>query len=400
MPEATIFGRTLSTAGCTAEQLERSIALCDELDKLVGSGTAKALLRAEYGLDSRKGLTEERAEAYLGRLRERIAEARAIERVATKKAGPYRITRADDRRGHKYDVWAPNGVKMAGPLPGITTALNVLDKPGLLPWMANITGDAFKAEIRRVLIDEPMVDVGAVRAALLPLLNVDGFKLANQRKKEAGARGSDGHTVAELVQKRVVSGASIDDTALSLILNSQPALAAPDVYLCALAFREWLLRVKPKILATEAMVSCLHCKCAATLDLHCIIDHPKYGGEWILDIKHSKGTYPTHALQTAFQAHALMQMKRGLQERHCAVYRRLRIGALWISPNAENGCEVVEFDNSQALLDAVQRTIALYHWERTNSWRKKMASFPRNEAEVAETVAMVAERRAAVTGAA
>lgn len=394
METAEVYGKQIETAGVTTTQLEHLIALGEELDKLSGAGTAKRILRDSFGLESRKGLTYEKADEYRGAVITAIKDAQSAERVARKKTGPYKITRADFRGGHRYDVFDWDGKEIAHALPGITTALNCLDKPALLPWIARLTGDAFKSELRRVLIDEAMPDVAAVREALLPLLNVDGFKMANDVKTKAGARGTDAHAVLEIIAKRWAAHESIDDDALRLILSSQDQLAAPDVYLCALAAREWFLRYKPQVLAAEGAVACIHCGCAATLDLHVIIDDPKWGGELILDAKTSKGIFESHALQTSFQAHALMQLKRGLNERHCAVYRRLRIGALWINQNAEGGCEIVEFDNSQFLLDAVQKVIAIYRWKRSNSWRTRTASFPRNEQEVAESTRLVKEQAA------
>lgn len=388
---AKIFGKDVETAGITTTQMERVIALGTELDTLSGGGTAKELLRDQFGLASRKGLTEPQAEEYAATLIVRITEAKAAERIARKRTGPYKITRADFRGGHRYDVFQ-NDEAIAEALPGITTALNVMDKPALLPWIARLTGDAFKGELRRVLIDEAMPDVAAVRAALLPLLNVDGYRMANDVKAKAGDRGTDTHAIAEIVARRFAVGESIDDEALALILRAQPALAAPDVYACALAVRDWFLRYRPTVLGAESMVACLHCACAATLDLHCVIDDPMYGGEWVLDAKTSKGVYESHALQTAFQAHALMQMKRGLHERHCAVYRRLRIGALWINAEAKNGAEIIEFENTQSTLGAVQEVIDLYRWKRSNSWKRRPSSFPRNAAEVAKSTAIVRER--------
>lgn len=390
---ATVFGRELETAGVTTTQMEGLILLGDELDKLSGNGAAKAILREHFGLDSRKGLTYERADEYRAKLIDAIKVANAVERVARKAVGPYRITRSDFRNTHRYDVFDWTGQEIAQALPGITTPLNaVLDKPALQKWIANLTGEAFKRELRRVLLDEAMPDVAAVRAELLPLLDVDGFKMANAIKNKAGSRGTDAHHVAEIIGKRWAAHESIDDDTIRLILANQGELAAPDVYLCALAIRDWFLRLEPQVLGAESMVACLHCQCAATLDLHVILDTPMWAGEFVLDIKTSGGVYESHALQTAFQAHALMQMKRGLHERHCGVYRRLRIGALWVNADAANGCEIVEFDNTQQLLEAVQEVIDLYRWKRSNSWRLRPASFPRNEAEVAETVRMVKEK--------
>lgn len=390
---AEVFGKTLETAGVTTTQMERLFKLGEELDRLSGNGTHKAILRERFGLDTRKGLTYEKADEYTAALIDAIKAAEAASRVAKKKVGPYKITRSDFRGGHRYDVFDWTGGEIAHALPGITTALNVVDKPALLPWIARLTGDAFKAELRRVLIDEAPANVAEVRAALLPLLNVDGYQMANDVKKKAGSRGTDAHTILEIIAKRWAAHESIDDDAIRLILNAQDELAAPDVWLCALACRDWFLRYQPQVLATERPVACLHCGCAATLDLHVIIDDPKWGGEFVLDAKSSKGIWETHALQTSFQAHALMQMKRGLNERHCAVYRRLRIGALWINEKAEGGCEIVEFDNSQDTLTGVQNVIDLYLWKRKNSWKRPPVSFPRNEAEIAESTRLVKARR-------
>lgn len=386
--KATVFGRAVETAGCTTEQMERMLELGDELDNLLGAGSAKKLLQGMFGCSSRKELDEERASRFLVALdRQIVASSTEPERP---KDGIYRISRNDYRGGHRYDVH--EGEKLlASRLPGITTPLNVLDKPALLPWMARLTGDAFKAEIRRVLIDEAMPDVAMVRKELIPLLDVDGYRLANATKQKAADRGTDTHTVAEQVAKLGV----VSDADLIGLLRENEPLAANDVWLCCLALRDWFRRYQPRVLSAERMVACLHCRCAATLDLHVEIDDPMYGGEWILDIKTSGGIYESHALQTSFQGHALMQMKRGLHERHCSVYRRLRIGTLWVNANADGGCQIEEFDNSQKLLRAVQEVIDLYHWKRSNSWRKKPVSWPRNAKDLEEHKRLVKGKGAA-----
>lgn len=368
-PTATkVYGRSIETGGCTAEQLNEAIAYGDELDRLAGPSASKDLLREMYGYASRKELDRDQAEKFISACIARLADAKALLRERERVKRPeLRFARRDYRGAHLYEVTA-DGVVVGKDLRGITTALNVLDKPALLPWIARLTGDAFKSALRRVLLEESPADVAAVRAELLPLLDVDGFKLANEQKGKAADRGTDAHGIAEQIAKNWMRGVRTDDATIAAYVAGTENPAA-DVYLCALAIREWFDRVQPKILSAEYMVACLHCGIAATLDLHCEIG----GVEHVLDVKTSGGVYQSHALQTAYQAHGLEQMARGLHQEHAPVNRDVRIGALWVNRGADQGCELIEFQNTEATLTAAQSAIAAYQWTRKNAWRKRAA---------------------------
>lgn len=362
----SVYGRQFATGGCSDGQLEDMIYLGSELDHLCGAQTSATFLRETFGAASRKDLSEADADRYIVAIREKLIAARAVAESDTAPRESYRITRADDRRGHKYDVFDSKGEKIAEKLPGITTPLGVLDKPALLPWISRLTGEAFKRKLREVLIEGAPIDVAEVRKELLPLLNVDGYKLANEEKTRAGGRGTDTHAVAEKLIGAWHAGEAIDDSMVARMIGDEPE--ASDVWLLCLAIREWLGRVRPQIHGIERMVACLHCGCAATLDLHCTIG----SDEWVLDIKTSGGVYESHALQVAFQAHGVMQMARGLRADHCPVNRAVRIGALWVGKDADQGCQVVEFAHTSGLLRAAQQTIDLYRWKR-RPWKRDAA---------------------------
>lgn len=275
--------------------------------------------------------------------------------------------RREYRGAHRYLVTDDTGAILAKDLYGVTTPLNVLDKPALIPWAARLAGkaigDAILDAIGRWAVDDSV----ALCDELRKLAAVDGYSFSQQKKEKAGERGTDGHALCEEIGKRYQAGELINDAAIIALLSEAKRLASEDCYLIALAFREWLLRVQPTIKSTERMVACIHCQYAATMDLEVEMD----GELWVADIKTSAGLYDQYALQVAAQDHARLNTEEYDPAEHIE-YRfplNARTGLLWINANADQGCELVETSNSPATLEAFWNVLKAWRWRQSRSWR-------------------------------
>lgn len=286
-----------------------------------------------------------------------------------------KITRTTKRAGrneyHAYTAEDDNGKLLAKDLVGVTSLLGILDKPGIPIWTAREAGKAIGLQIKQ-WIDAPKTGVSTFDLVGLEKIAYeaikDGYRYAESLKDKAAERGTDGHTIAELIAIEYHNkghGSLTDDFLISL-LRGQPSLAADDTYLIALAVREWFLRVKPVVKATEKMVVCVPCGYGATLDLECEIEDTLAGlmtYPWLIDVKTGKGVYDTVALQVLGQSHALQYTNSG---DHYTPTSGHRMGVLWVSMDAKDGCELIETKATMTAFEAVRTS---YFWRKSNSWR-------------------------------
>lgn len=275
--------------------------------------------------------------------------------------------RRDYRGAHRYTVTTDDGTVVARDLYGVTTTLNVLDKPALIPWAARLAGRAIGAAIIDLIGKYAIDDAFALCDELRKLATVDGYQFSQQKKEKAGERGTDGHALCEELSKRYAAGEAIDDDAVIGLLLTAERLASDDCYLIALAYRDWLLRVRPRVVSTERMVACIHCQYAATEDLECEID----GDFWVIDLKTSAGIYDSYALQVVAQDHARLNTDQyDPKTHHGSRYpENARTGCLWLSKDAENGCELVETVNSRDVLEVFFGVLRAWRWRQARAWR-------------------------------
>lgn len=158
-------------------------------------------------------------------------------------------------------------------VPGVTTILGVLDKPGLRKWAASSVAE-YVADNRDAV--EHLYAAG--RGPMIAALKETPW----QRTKDAGDRGTDFHDYAE----RIASGEEVDvpDDMVPLVEN-------------ALRFMEDY-NIEPVLI--EACVGSREHRYAGKLDL--IADSSL--GRCIFDWKSGKRIYPTFALQLAGYAFA------------------------------------------------------------------------------------------------
>lgn len=158
-------------------------------------------------------------------------------------------------------------------LPSVTSILQVVSKPALVPWAQGIVAEA--AIAHRGDLDG-WVGLGGVDGAV-GLLK----RAATEHRDKAAAVGSEVHALAE----KIVRGEPLPP--LSDVL--QPFV---------MAYVRWMEAFAPEFLAAEAMV--VGDGYAGTLDGIAVIA----GETWLLDTKTAKGTYADTALQLAAYGHA------------------------------------------------------------------------------------------------
>lgn len=253
---------------------------------------------------------------------------------------------------------------------GVTTVLNILDKPGL------------KIAAARLAVTEAL----ALLAKNEPV-PPDGWKLVDAIWGGKADRGTDGHELAETVGIQFAHGIEATDAFVADLLSKQERLSGDDLYLGTLAVRNWFERSGAKVMAYEFPVACLHCGYAATADLELQIGDDHYP---CCDIKWG-GLYDTHALQVTAQIHAMENTVRDWKiarrdyrgahrytvtssngaERPPHVVRQQGKGALlWVSPSADQGCELVPVRTDMDQLRAFFAVHDAWKWRRENGWRR------------------------------
>lgn len=285
------------------------------------------------------------------------------------------ITRRDTRWGHKYDV-TKEGKLLSKDLPGITTVLGVLSKPGLAVWGARMGVDGVKEIVRKALESSrrplpggPMKEsdwelaprLAGLQETLEPILTIDGYKASQDYMKSRGQRGTDLHTLVEkLIPFYRLREEGIADAMVRNTMLREEKLESEDTYLMLLAFRDWIHKTRPKILSVERSVACVECGYGCTLDIHGTIDEKP----WVLDVKSSAGIYESYTLQLVAQDHALQMTSVGAVSHSQITNNPSNTGVLWVNEKADGGCQVVGTPNTEADFSAVRSCLNLYNWKR------------------------------------
>ncbi len=174
-----------------------------------------------------------------------------------------------DDVGHLYTF---NG----SPVPGVTTILNSLAKPALIPWAAGMAADHFLAAVKTGRTD-------------LAAIHKESKKAHTKRMEESGSSGTNVHAYAEAYFKKLP---------LPELLTDQAKLGVE-------AFHLWLESHEIKVLASERLVFSKEHYYAGTCDFVAEID----GVLSVGDFKTGSGIYPEHRFQTAAYQHAMQEEK-------------------------------------------------------------------------------------------
>lgn len=174
-----------------------------------------------------------------------------------------------DEGAHAYK-WAGKFV------PGVTTILQCIGKPALVPWAAGCASDHWLAEIKLGNIDYTAIHKAA--------------KSAHRKKAQAAANiGQNVHDYAECYFKQ---------RTLPILMTDQAKRGAE-------AFHKWLDKFNVKIKASERRVFSKQYYYAGTCDFVAEVD----GILGVGDIKTSSGIYPEMRFQTAAYQQALEEEK-------------------------------------------------------------------------------------------
>lgn len=175
-----------------------------------------------------------------------------------------------DAKGHAYK-WAGKFV------PGVTTILQVINKPALLQWSADMASDYWYDQL-------------ALGTKDLMLIRAEAKAAHRIRKETAGGIGNNIHDYAECFFKK----------------KELPPLLTDQAKKGVEAFHKWLDAHKIKILASERMVFSKEHHYAGTCDFVAEID----GVLGVGDIKTSSGIFNEMRFQTAAYQQALEEEKK------------------------------------------------------------------------------------------
>lgn len=219
------------------------------------------------------------------------------------------------------------------PIPSVTTVLQVLSKPALVPWAQGIVAEAAIAHRGDI---EGWVAVGGVEGAIGLLKQA-----ATTKRDKAAATGSDVHALAEA------------------IIRGQTVVVPEELTGFVNAYRTWVDAFQPEFLAAEEMVANLEHGYAGTLDAIVKIS----GETWLLDWKTSRGIYSDTALQLAAYGHAEFIGRPGDPTRY-AIPLIEQYGVVHIRPE---GAELIPYDVTPAEFDAFLDALRLWRWKDTRS---------------------------------
>lgn len=161
-------------------------------------------------------------------------------------------------------------------VPGVTTILQCINKPAIMPWAIGITRDYWLSAI-----ESGRTDYKAIYK--------ESWTANKRIAKDAADIGSNIHEYAEAYFKKL----------------SLPKLSSDSAKLGAEAFHKWLDAHKVKILASERRLYSQEYNYAGTCDFVAEVD----GVLGVGDFKTSSGIYPEMRFQTAAYQHALQEEK-------------------------------------------------------------------------------------------
>lgn len=177
-----------------------------------------------------------------------------------------------DEKEHAY-TWGGNFV------PGVTTILQCINKPALMPWAVKMTRDFWLEAVKSGRTD-------------FEIIHKQSWNAHRNVSKDAADIGSNVHSYAECFFKK----------------QPLPELKTDQAKRGVEAFHKWFDSHKIKILASERRLFSKEFYYAGTCDFVAEID----GVLGVGDIKTSSGIYPEMRLQTAAYQNAL-QEEKGIQ---------------------------------------------------------------------------------------
>jgi hypothetical protein len=239
-----------------------------------------------------------------------------------------------------------------GDVPGVTTILAQLAKPGLIPWAAGKAVDRMRPYLELIkseMIAAANIDIDDILAK--------AKKEHKEAKEEGGDLGSKMHDFIANYYRMIRNGARRDES-YSTVGAVVSGLGDPRANKAWGAFFNWDLEHTPfPILIEHQVVS--HYKYGGTLDFFGILD----GKNTVVDFKAANAIYPETVMQTAAYGFALMEMASSAEDVNGWGCLRL---------DRETGDpEYVSYEQDE-IEYAFQRFLKLTeYWHLTNDWRQK-----------------------------
>lgn len=214
----------------------------------------------------------------------------------------YQITRGDDRSGHVYTV--SNQGKVIGKYPGVTTFLNIISKPALVPWAKKEALSMVRAAL------EKRLDGSDSKGIILDKAWIDGVleeakKRPDAIKKQAADLGTVCH---QWIDAFIMSEMGQSDSAPPIPSEAKIPIQS---------FIDWVRQSGFTFIAGDTLVANTESRYGGALDA---LATDKNGDVVLLDWKTSSGIWPEYALQVAAYSSALTNTY-GIEPRAAYVVR-------------------------------------------------------------------------------
>lgn len=262
-----------------------------------------------------------------------------------------------------------------GDVPGVTTILQMLAKPGLIPWAAGKAVDRMRPFLE--MLKAGMVDISQVN---IDELLENAKKEHREVKEEAGDTGSRMHEFIANFYRMIRNGAKRTETQMTVgaVIHGTNE---PQIEAAWTAFLKWDAKFLPHPVFVEKPVASHH-RFAGTLDFFGMMDCDLT----IIDFKSAKAVYDETTMQVAAYAMALMETEP-------TVDRIDRWACLRLDKETGEP-EFVEY-RAEEISSAALRFIKLVeYWHLTNDWKQRVKGEKR-EAKVkakAEKVVPMSKR--------
>jgi hypothetical protein len=191
------------------------------------------------------------------------------------------VTLTFDALRHRY-FWEEEKKEVTS----VTTILDIINKPALIPWAVNCTTDYIFGNEEKGILPQ-----------ILPGKSYDEIQLHSIREKARSShsnRKKDAGDIGTFLHKWVEK----------YIKGEKPEIPVnPELQVAVLNFLIWVKNHKVKFLLSEQMVFSKKYGYPGTIDFICTIDGEMYVG----DLKTSSGIYAEMLLQTSGYRHARVE---------------------------------------------------------------------------------------------
>lgn len=229
-------------------------------------------------------------------------------------------------------------LKRGGQCPSVTTFIQVLAKPLLVPWAAKVTRMAALDVASEMLVDGTMRDPAIFRETFESRLKAK--RAADDAADKAANIGKRVHTLIE-----------------HHFAGREPTkVDHPDVETCYLQFLDWKKTNDVQLVQTERVVVHEDAEYGGTIDMLADIR----GERWLLDFKTSNALYPEHLLQVVAYWHALESVAESEDE------VPTRLGVVRLPKDATSSFEVYEVprDTWSAHQTCFLALKTVWHWSQ------------------------------------